>query len=143
MQGKDTFIYFENVTLHLTHYMYKHSCIHIHPHTDTYIHTYIHTSIYTHTLTILPLTSSLQPLREMADKIKEEVTLGNTDDLITDLNEEREPLSTPQSQALGNSLTEFLGTSARVYFKGLTWENGRTENEKLMQVAILYYGSCI
>lgn len=51
---------------------------------------------------------SPQPLRQMADKVKEEVALGDADDLVADHNEQGEPLGTGKAESLGDGAAEIL-----------------------------------
>lgn len=43
-------------------------------------------------LTILVLSSSLEPLREVTNKVEEEIAIGDADDLVADLHKERKAL---------------------------------------------------
>ena len=60
----------------------------------------------TPSLTVSVLVRMLQPLCEMADKVKEEISLGYTDLFISDLNEQGEPLRTAQTQAFSDTGTK-------------------------------------
>ena len=60
----------------------------------------------TPSLTVSVLARTLQPLCEMADKVKEEISLRYTDHFISDLNEQGEPLRAAQTQALSDTGTK-------------------------------------
>ena len=60
-----------------------------------------------------------QPLRQMAHKVEEKVALGHTDDLVRNLDKQREALHRLESQTLSDRLAEVLGARARVDLKGL------------------------
>lgn len=51
---------------------------------------------------------SPQPLRQVADKVKEEVALRDADDLVADHNEQGEPLGTGETESLGDGAAEIL-----------------------------------
>ena len=63
-------------------------------------------------LTIPGLACSLQPLCEVADKVKEEITLRYTDHFVADFNKQGEPLRAAQAQTLSYAGTEVLGACA-------------------------------
>ena len=70
-------------------------------------------------LTISSGTGFLDPVSQVADKIKEEISLRNTDDLVSDLDKETEALAGSQVQSLPNILTEILGSCGRINLKSL------------------------
>ncbi len=94
----------------------------------------IHSDAYR--LTVFVLASSLQPLREVPHKVEEEVSIGYTDDLVTDLHKQREPFSRLQPETLGDVGAEVFRTSVGVHLKCLAqreWaekEDGRGEMGK-------------
>ena len=61
----------------------------------------------------------LDPVGQMADKVAEEVALGDGDDLVRDLDEEGEALAGAKVEALRDALAEVLGASAGVDLEGL------------------------
>ena len=70
---------------------------------------------YTHSVSValtISTASPPQPLRQVTDKVKEEVALRDTDDLITDHNEQGEPLGAEETQTLGYCTAEVSGPSA-------------------------------
>ena len=55
----------------------------------------------------------------MTNKVKEEVALRDTNDLITDHNEQGEPLGAGEPEAVSYSIAEVFGPSAGINFKCL------------------------
>ncbi len=55
----------------------------------------------------------------MPHKVKEEVTIWDADDLVSNLDKQGETLGSTESETLGNTGTEVFGASARVNFKRL------------------------
>ena len=70
-------------------------------------------------LTISSGTGFLDPVGQVADKIKEEISLRNTDDLVSDLDKQTKALAGSQVQSLPNILTEILGSCGRINLKSL------------------------
>jgi hypothetical protein len=71
--------------------------------------------------------SFLDPNWQMAHKVEEEVSLGNTDDLVGNLNKQTEAFRGLEVQAAGDVAAEVLGPCARIHLKCL--------REKLSQKA--------
>ena len=63
--------------------------------------------------------SLLDPVREVADEVEEEISLRNADHLVRNLHKQTEALTRPQIQSLCYILTEVLGPGGRVHFKRL------------------------
>ena len=59
------------------------------------------------------------PVGNLADKVEEEISLGNGDDFVGDLDEEAEALARPQVEALRDALAEVLRPRRGVDLKGL------------------------
>ena len=55
----------------------------------------------------------------MADEVKEEISLRDADDLVSDLHKQAEALACPQVESLANILTEILGSGGRINLKSL------------------------
>ena len=70
-------------------------------------------------LTISSRTGFLDPVSQVADKIKEEISLRDADDLVSDLYKETEALAGPQVESLPNILTEILGSGGGINLKSL------------------------
>ena len=62
-------------------------------------------------LTVSGRSSLLNPVCEVADKVKEEVALRNTDDLVGDLDKQTKALAGPKVEPLGDVLAEIFGSS--------------------------------
>ena len=78
-----------------------------------YKHTALISKIFFKTISVLTVTcwtSFLDPVSQVTNKIKEEVTLGNTDHLVRDLDKQTESFAGSQVQPLCNVLTEILGS---------------------------------
>ena len=63
----------------------------------------------------------------MADEVEEEVSLGDGDDFVGDLDEEAEALARPQVEALRDALAEVLRPRRGVDLKGL--QDTKDDNE--------------
>ena len=55
----------------------------------------------------------------MADEVKEEISLRDADDLVSDLHKEAEALAGPQVQSLPDILAEILGSRRGIHLKSL------------------------
>ena len=64
---------------------------------------------------------SAKPFSQVTDKIKEEVTLWNTDDFVADHNEQGEPLSVGKAEPVGDGAAEIFGSCARIDLKCLVY----------------------
>ena len=70
-------------------------------------------------LTISGRTGFLDPICEVTHEIKEEISLRNADNFVSNFNKQTEALAGSQVQSLPNILTEILGSCRRINLKGL------------------------
>ena len=79
----------------------------------------MHFILRSNQLTISCGPSFLDPVSQVADEIKEEISLRDADHLVSDLYKQTEALAGPQVESLANILTEILGSCRRINLKSL------------------------
>ena len=69
----------------------------------------------------------------MTYKIKKEITLRNTDDFVSNFNEQTEPFFEFETKSFSNRFTEFPGTSTGINFKCLIINNNNDNKQQQQQ----------
>ena len=70
-------------------------------------------------LTISGWPRLLDPVCEMTDEVKEEISLRDADHFVSDFNKQTEAFTGPQVESLPDILTEILGSCRRINLKSL------------------------